>query len=156
MWFQKQPPGVFYKKGVTKNFSKFTGKYLCQSLFLDLWSWSQGSYELVSLCPFVGKFSQFFVKLTMFLGAYVVGERFAPEMRKMGQKNRLFKIYWKIQSLIFSEFERKFILFDAFLHKLHIWEKFDFGDIDQDALGQSNCWNFISSTISLEQNDKKA
>ena len=46
------------------------------------------------------------MKLTMFLGAYVVGE-----------------------------FERKFILFDAFLHKLHIYEKFDFGDRDQDALG---------------------
>ena len=26
---------VFYKKGVLKNFSKFTGKHLCQSLFFD-------------------------------------------------------------------------------------------------------------------------
>ena len=31
---QKQPPEVFYKKGVLKNFTKFTGKHLCQSLFL--------------------------------------------------------------------------------------------------------------------------
>ena len=31
---QKQPPEVFYKKGVLKNFSKFTGKHLRQSLFL--------------------------------------------------------------------------------------------------------------------------
>ena len=31
---QKQPPQVFYKKGVLKNFVKFTGKHLCQSLFL--------------------------------------------------------------------------------------------------------------------------
>ena len=30
---QKQPPDVFYKKGVLKNFAKFTGKHLHQSLF---------------------------------------------------------------------------------------------------------------------------
>ena len=33
-WFvQRQPPEVFYKKGVLRNFAKFTGKHLCQSLF---------------------------------------------------------------------------------------------------------------------------
>ena len=32
---QKQPPDVFYKKGVLKNFAKFTGKYLYQSLFFN-------------------------------------------------------------------------------------------------------------------------
>ena len=31
---QKQPPTVFYKKGVLKNFANFTGKDLCWSLFL--------------------------------------------------------------------------------------------------------------------------
>ena len=31
---KKQPPEVFYKKAVPKNFSIFTGKYLCSSLFL--------------------------------------------------------------------------------------------------------------------------
>ena len=30
--FQKQPPEVFCKKGVLKNFAKFTGKQLCQIL----------------------------------------------------------------------------------------------------------------------------
>ena len=30
----KEPPEVFYKKGVLKNLAKFTGKHLCQSLFL--------------------------------------------------------------------------------------------------------------------------
>ena len=39
---QKQPLGVFYEKGVLRNFAKFTEKYLCQSLFLNkvlvLWS----------------------------------------------------------------------------------------------------------------------
>ena len=36
MWLkytQKQPPEVFYKKGVLGNFTEFTGKHPCQSLF---------------------------------------------------------------------------------------------------------------------------
>ena len=32
---QKQPPEVFWKKVVLSNFSKFTGKHLCQSLFFN-------------------------------------------------------------------------------------------------------------------------
>ena len=32
---QKQPPKVFCKKGVLRNFAKFTGKHLCQSLFFN-------------------------------------------------------------------------------------------------------------------------
>ena len=28
-------PEVFYKKGIIKNFAKFTGKHLCQSLFFN-------------------------------------------------------------------------------------------------------------------------
>ena len=32
---QKQPPEVFCKKGVIRNLAKFTGKHLCQSLFLN-------------------------------------------------------------------------------------------------------------------------
>ena len=34
--FQKQAPEVYYKKGVLKNFAKFTEKHLCQSLFFKL------------------------------------------------------------------------------------------------------------------------
>ena len=30
---KKQPPEMFYKKAVLKNFSILTGKYLCSSLF---------------------------------------------------------------------------------------------------------------------------
>ena len=33
--FQKQPPEVFYKKSALRNFTKFTGKHLCQSLFFN-------------------------------------------------------------------------------------------------------------------------
>ena len=31
---QKEPPEVFYRKGVLKNFAKFLGKHECRSLFL--------------------------------------------------------------------------------------------------------------------------
>ena len=33
--FRSSRPKVFCKKGVLKNFSKFTGKYLCEKLFLN-------------------------------------------------------------------------------------------------------------------------
>ena len=35
LYIQKQPPEVFCKKGVLTDFAKFTGKHLCQSLFLN-------------------------------------------------------------------------------------------------------------------------
>ena len=34
-YLQKQPPDVFYKKGVLWNFTKFTSKHLCQSFAED-------------------------------------------------------------------------------------------------------------------------
>ena len=33
MWKEEQPMEVFCKKGIPRNFSNFTGKPLCQSLF---------------------------------------------------------------------------------------------------------------------------
>ena len=33
--FRSSRPEVFYKKGAVRIFTKFTGKYLCQSLFLN-------------------------------------------------------------------------------------------------------------------------
>ena len=33
--FRSSRPGVFCKKGVLRNFAKFTGKHLCQSLFFN-------------------------------------------------------------------------------------------------------------------------
>ena len=32
---QKQPPELPYEKGVLRNFTKFTGKHLCQNLFFN-------------------------------------------------------------------------------------------------------------------------
>ena len=32
---KKQPPEVFWKKDILRNFTKFTGKHLCQSLFFN-------------------------------------------------------------------------------------------------------------------------
>ena len=34
-YHQKQPPEVFYKKCILRNFAKFTREPLCQSLFLN-------------------------------------------------------------------------------------------------------------------------
>ena len=33
--FRSSPPEMFCKKGVLKNIAKFTGKHLCQNLFLN-------------------------------------------------------------------------------------------------------------------------
>ena len=33
--FKKHPPVVFYRKGVLKNLAKYTGKFLCWSLFFN-------------------------------------------------------------------------------------------------------------------------
>ena len=78
----------------------------------------------------------------------------------MGQnwaKNNVFWIYRAISSLIFSQFGLwwKFILSTVFLHKPHVWEKSGSWDMDQNALGQSDC-RIFKSTISLEQNNQKA
>ena len=35
IYLQKQPPEVFCKKHFLKNFAKFTGKHMCQSLFFN-------------------------------------------------------------------------------------------------------------------------
>ena len=33
--YRKQPPQLFLRKSVLRNFAKFTGKHLCQSLFFN-------------------------------------------------------------------------------------------------------------------------
>ena len=47
--YAKQPPEVFYEKGVLTNFTKFTGKHLCQSLFFN------SSMFLIKLHVFIKK-----------------------------------------------------------------------------------------------------
>ena len=42
---QKQPPDVFYKKGVLKNSAKFTGKYLRQSLSFNKVVWLSPAFS---------------------------------------------------------------------------------------------------------------
>ena len=67
--FQKQPPEVLYKKrcsikkGALKNFTKFTGKHLCQSLFLiklqalttKAPEWRHSGVFFVKACNFIKK-----------------------------------------------------------------------------------------------------
>ena len=115
-------PEVFCEKGVFRNFAKFIGKHLCQSLF-----WSPGvsrkarmkqglsflpSFRLSGL--FLGIVSLIFSKF--WHGARVpcevVRDRagfsakiFWPQNWENGSKTRFFLIYWKIWSLIFTEFD---------------------------------------------------
>ena len=35
MFYRSSRPDVFCKKGVFRNFGKFTGKHLCQSLYVN-------------------------------------------------------------------------------------------------------------------------
>ena len=45
---KKQPPAVFYKKDILKNFTKFTGKHLCRSTLrlIKLQAWRLQLYEI--------------------------------------------------------------------------------------------------------------
>ena len=50
LWnFEKQPPEVFYGKGVLRNFTKFTVKHLCQSLFFNKVAGLRPASELQNL-----------------------------------------------------------------------------------------------------------
>ena len=67
--------------------------------------------------------------------------KFLPQKWGKCTKNRVFWIYWKIESLGFSEFSlwRNFIIFAVFLHKSHTWENSGSWDVGQNALNQSDC-----------------
>ena len=64
---QKQPLEMFYKKGVLKNFAKFTGKHLHQSLFFDTLTqlFSCEFYEIFKNIFLQCKFEQFVSVLKM-------------------------------------------------------------------------------------------
>ena len=47
------------------------------------------------------------------------------------------------------------MLIVVFLHKSYTWEKSVSWDMDQNALGQSDC-KILKSNLSLEQKDEKA
>ena len=81
---------------------------------------------------------------------------FAQKRWKMYPKwsnNRLFWIYWKIWSLVFATMKVYIICYvtaqNPFLEKYGSW------DMNQNALGQSDC-RILKSTISLEQMDEIA
>ena len=57
---QKQPPQVFSKKSGLRNFTKFTGKHLCQSLFFNKVA---GLRPLLKKRPWPRCFSVNFVKI---------------------------------------------------------------------------------------------
>ena len=113
-----------------------------------LWSSICLSY-LLSFClsvDFLGiAWSGFFRFLHGARNPYeVVWQPDFPEIRENGPKmakSMVFWIYWKIFSLIFSEFVLQwiFILFAVFLHKSRIWKNFISWDLGQNVLSQSDC-----------------
>ena len=62
--FQKQPPEVFYEKGVLKNFVKYTRKHLCLGLFFNKASGLQKKEFLAQAfsCEFYENFKNTFFK----------------------------------------------------------------------------------------------
>ena len=99
-------------------------------VFSKFWHDARNSYEVVrDRAGFSGKYF------------------FAPKIGKIDQKmgqNRVFLIYWKVWSLIFTKFvlQWKLALFAVFWHKSHIWENFCSLDMGQIVLSQSDCRNF--------------
>ena len=76
----------------------------------------------------------------------------------MSQRSGFFNLLRNLV-LFFSGFGLwwKFILFDVFFHKSHIWEKSGSWDTDQNTLGQSDCRSFKSTIwkfIELQGNEK--
>ena len=59
---QKYPPNVFCGKGVLRNFTKFTGKNLCQSLFFN---------KVADLRPEISKNTFFYRTSPVAASAYV-------------------------------------------------------------------------------------
>ena len=109
-----------------------------------------------SFCPRI--FSEFWhgsrihMKLCVTAG-FSAKNVFARKFGKMDQKwarNRVSWIYWKIWSLIFTEFVLywKLVLFAVFLHKSHIWEKFCPWEMGENVLSQSDCRIFLINHIS--------
>ena len=66
---QKQPPGVFNKKVVLKNFTKFSGKHLYRSLFFN----KVAGFRPVTLLKKRLRHSCFPVNLENFLGTAANG-----------------------------------------------------------------------------------
>ena len=57
--YEKQSPEVFYKKGTLQNFTKFTGKHLCRSVFNKVFN----KETLVQVFPW--KFCKIFKKTSL-------------------------------------------------------------------------------------------
>ena len=65
---KKEPPEVFYKKAVLKNFSILTGRHLCWSLFFN-------QFVVLQVCNFIKKRFQhrcFSVNIAKFLKTHIL------------------------------------------------------------------------------------
>ena len=69
--WEKQPPELFYKKSVVKNFAKFTGKHLCHRIFFNkVLGWC---LQLIKKETLTWRFSVNFAKFltTLFLTEHI-------------------------------------------------------------------------------------
>ena len=104
---QKQPPEEFWKKGVLSNFVKFTGKHLCQGLFLNkVTGFSFGKGRLWHRC--------FHVNFVKFLRT--------PFLQNTSE--RLLLSLWEDRSFHYKEpFSLNFISLKKILQWVKSWKK---------------------------------
>ena len=93
---QKQPPVVFYKKAVLKNFAIFTGKQLCRNLFLIKFQTLRGKKESKKRLYH----KHFLVNIVKFLGAPVL-KNICDRLVLHGQILKICEFYTEISQLIF-------------------------------------------------------
>ena len=97
---KKEPPEVFYKKAVLKNFSILTGKHLCWSLFFN-------QFVVLQVCNFIKKRFQhrcFSVNIAKFLKTHIL-KKICERLLLNNVKPNFSSVYLKM--LIFLKTRRK-------------------------------------------------
>ena len=84
---QKQPPGVFCKKRCSRNFAKFTGKHLCESLFFNKVAGNENVYPFIQekLNLLLGTFLCFIIK-------FYIKRKFWEEKYSQNLRNELSQV----------------------------------------------------------------
>ena len=97
---KKEPPEVFYKKAVLKNFSILTGRHLCWSLFFN-------QFVVLQVCNFIKKRFQhrcFSVNIAKFLKTHIL-KKICERLLLNNVKPNFSSVYLKM--LIFLKTRRK-------------------------------------------------
>ena len=138
-------PEGFCKKGVLENFTKFTGKHLCQSLFLSkVAGWALQLYQKktpaqVLFCEFCKHFKNTFLYRTPSVAASVITKQM-NNLTKCVTSKWSFPHYFCVATLILCR-----LLTHKFTHILQIFQSCKQGD-----LSSSNRFLHLARTI-IEQ-----